>query len=297
MIDANSSAALFDLALGQLGTADAAHWSRRLAADAELTAAYNRCRNLLAPLAADAEHERPPHGLALRTLAAVAEVLAEQSPARRPPSLPAAQPKSVPWLVRRWAGRETPVRLDVVLAASIAFIVVGLGLGAIGKLRREQQVVACREDLRAVHAALIGYAGLLADELIRSGQYDPSLHAACPARQAETGDVRTATFSYTLGYRLGETGPVKGINLRSPGVGDLTPIAADPAPRRDGAEDRFRSVHGSGQNVLLLGGSVRFLAGTTLGVNRDDIYKNDRDVVRAGLRADDISLGGPNDLP
>jgi len=313
MSEVESAEALFDLALGQLGDADASKWKHCIATDPETAATFNRCRNLLAPLHADAVEPSVPSGLYLRTLAAVAEVAAEQNSLRR--QAPITTPKSIGLLrrVRRSVARETPLRMDVVVAASIALVVVGLGLGAVGKLRREHQVVACREELRAVHAALIGYAdthhgrlpevgsstlprpGLLTEELIRSGQYDPNRRAACPNQESEGQAVRTATYSYTLGYRVDETTPVQGISIRS--AGDLTPVAADLPPYLGVAAGPASFAHGGGQNVLFLGGSVRLLAGTTMGLRPDDIYRNDHGMVRAGVRVDDVSLGGPNDLP
>lgn len=313
MNDPKAAEALFDLALGQSSEIDAAKWNRRISEEPATAAIHERCKRLLQPLAADADQAVVPVGLRIRTLAAVAEVLAERNIARRQASVAPAKPTRSPWILRVLSGRDTPLRLDVVVVASIALIVVGLGLGALGKLRREHQAVACREELRALHLALIGYAdthhgrlpevgsggltrpALLAEVLVRNGQYDPAHKPICPAWEFDSAGMLPVTYSYTLGYRDGETGPVQGIQLRSSGIGELTPIAADLPPHRDA--DRLNFAHGHGQNVLLLGGSVRFLTGTTSGPNDDDIFRNDHGVVRAGLNARDVSLGGPNDLP
>jgi hypothetical protein len=56
-------------------------------------------------------------------------------------------------------------------------------------------------------------------------------------------------------------------------------------------------AHARGQNVLYVGGAVRFAPTPAAGVNGDHIYRNQAGLPRAGLHRDDTCLGGPPDTP
>ncbi|HEX4608078.1 MAG TPA: hypothetical protein VH092_07725, partial [Urbifossiella sp.] len=55
--------------------------------------------------------------------------------------------------------------------------------------------------------------------------------------------------------------------------------------------------HSHGQNVLFAGGNVRFATVPTVGVNGDDIYRNNLGRVAAGLDRVDTVLGVGADRP
>jgi hypothetical protein len=103
----------------------------------------------------------------------------------------------------------------------------------------------------------------------------PDFDAA--ARQLAAG------YAYSLGYR--ENGTHFGLSRSS---GDGLPILADVQPFREG-----NSVnHGrAGQNVLYIGGNVRWCTERTVGVDRDDIYLNREYQVLAGVSRTDTCLG------
>ena len=264
-------------------------------------------RRVLRPLEAVREPELPPKGLALAALGRTAEYVVTN---RIPPAELADEPVVPKAPVRT---RSAPDfvgsgwrRIDLVVAAGIAFIAFGIVVAGIGKIRQRNQVLACQENLRGLHSDLVGYtdthdgrfpqvgtpavpvAGAYSDELARNGHY-PS---ACPAARAESSSAHPA-YAYSLGY-LGAGSQVVGLR-RGDGpdaVTDGMPIAADLPPNRTGA-----TAHANGQNVLYAGGSVRYATTPTVGVNGDDIYHNDAGLFRAGLHRDDASLGRPADYP
>ena len=198
------------------------------------------------------------------------------------------------------------------VAAGLGFVAFGLLLGGVGKLRERSQVVACQERLRSLYVALDGYsdthggrypevgtaavprAGDFAAELVRGGQYDAATPAGCPADAAESNP-----YAYTLGFHPTPFAPVTGIRRAgfASESGDFTPLAADLPTAAASPVGGPVSPHGRGQNVLFLGGTVRFTAVPTVGVRGDDIYRNDAGVVRAGLRSDDATLGRAADTP
>jgi hypothetical protein len=232
-------------------------------------------------LAVDAESPDPPPGLAAATVA------------RAMASLPTrARPRLRGELV-------FPVWLrpaDTAVAAGIGFLVVGLVVAGVGKLRAERDALACQDRLRMVGQALDGYgdthggrfpqvgtpsvpvAGAFTTELVRAGQLPVDGPMTCP-----TAEGPAVGFAYTLGYRT----PAGGLlGVRRADATDWTPVAAD-----------LPGVvpHARGWNLLSVDGSVRFIS--TPVVNGDDIFRNDAGLVRAGLHRGDTSLGGPADYP
>ncbi len=97
-------------------------------------------------------------------------------------------------------------------------------------------------------------------------------------------------YAYTLGYRRGDD--VVGLNRD---CGDLLPILADRP--RDGGAGNSPNHGGDGQNVLSIGGSVRWCAGPNVGVDRDDIYRNVQLQVLAGRHEFDTVLGASDASP
>ena len=55
--------------------------------------------------------------------------------------------------------------------------------------------------------------------------------------------------------------------------------------------------HRTGQNVLYVGGHVRFCTATKVGIDGDDIYLNQMGAVGAGANRFDTVLGFGGDVP
>ena len=268
-----------------------------------------RTSRLLALMEADRAAVAPPAGLAARTVARLAEVLVAEG--RFDPATGRFRdpPVAVPSELARRPVSDGPVfmswaRADVLVVAALLLLSVALGLPLIQKVRARADAVACREQLRGVHAGLKGYAdthdgrlpqvgtadvptaGGFVAELVRSGHTDPSRPLGCgrPEGDPDPG------YAYTLGYRT-PGGRLTGVRLTD--VADGTPVAAD-LPRYDG--DAVSGRHG-GWNVLTAGGAVRFVTTVHVGREGDDIFRNGDGWHRAGLHADDTSLGRPFDRP
>lgn len=264
-----------------------------------------RDRERLAALAlgdlppAEAEELRPQGGADLAAIEAV--VAALQAEGRHPPSPPPGlaatvarpshtTPGRLAWAGRRAISDHLQTAISIAALLLVAVTLTGLLAAAVGKVRGESQLIACRNSLRELHFALDGYAethaarypevgapglavaGGLGAELGRAGQLPVA--ASCPLGEP---------YAYSLGYRSGG-GRVVGLRR---GEGDLDPIAAD----------AFMATHGVGRNVLFTGGAVRFTTTPAVGFGGDDIFTNQLGERRAGLSRADASLGGAGDSP
>lgn len=306
---------LIAYALGVLDPAGRSAVEAHLVAHAEDAARVDRVRQALRPLEADRDGYDPPRGLAVAAIARTAEYLVANGLFRAEPE--PEEPRPVPSKAVRRLDAEPvfPVwwrRADVLVAAGIGFLAFGILASGIGRLRHDAQVTACQDRLRGLHAALSGYsdtrdgrypevgtrqvpvAGAFAAELARSGHLPPGRSVACPVapRPAAIADphVVPVGYAYTLGF-VGPNQRVTGLRRADVpgGVSDWNVVAADlPAPP---------APHARGQNVLYLGGMVRFATTPAAGVNGDDIYHNDAGLIGAGLHVFDASLGRPSDVP
>lgn len=299
---------LIDYALNQLDPAERAEVDARLAADPALAAKLAALTSALAPLTADREPDAPPPGLALAAVAHTANFLVENglfttADGFVDPTAPTVVPSPD---TRDRESRWLPisrVHANAAVAAGIAFLVVAFGVVGVQRVRREYQTAACQDNLRELHTSLAGYsdthhgrypqpgtetipvAGSYLDELARSGQVVSPAARSCPITPVSAG----VGYAYSLGYR-DPLGRLTG--LRKPeSADDHTPILADLA-----GDDLRPAGHG-GWNVLTVGGSVRLTTVRTIGVNGDDIFRNDDGVRRAGLHRYDVSLGHPFDQP
>lgn len=264
---------------------------------------------LLALMAADRDAFIPPPGLVARTLGRVARVLVAEGRFESMTGRFRDSPVAVPSAVARRPVADGPVflsrpRADVLVVAALLLLTVAIGLPLIQKMRRQADAAACRDQLRSLSAALHGYAdahdgrlpqvgtadlptaGGFVAELVRAGHAAPGRPVGCgrPDGDPDPG------YAYTLGH-VGAGGRLTGVRLSD--VSDLTPVAAD-LPRYDG--DAVTGRHG-GWNVLCAGGGVRFVTTARAGLDGDDIFQNRDGLHRAGLSADDISLGRPFDRP
>lgn len=179
--------------LDGLDTADSRRVEDALEKSAELRAQLVRLRLLVQPLEADAGHPAPPPELYLSTLRLIAHARVQQPPPRlRAPAVFAGERSSArPWFRRA----------DLLVAASLLFIVGLLIPYAVLKLRREQALVACEENLREHHLALRGYqdthrgylpapdadgplnaAGAAEVKLKEAGFWSKGMRISCPGR-------------------------------------------------------------------------------------------------------------------
>ena len=263
-------------------------------ADAEKV---RRVRKMFAVLEADAEPDLPPPGLAMAAIIRTAEYAVRHGMPEADPTtetLPAVPNSS--GRTRFWSARH----VEIAIAASIAFLMFGLVATAVSKLRFENQVAACKNNLQALYASLSRYsdlhdgnfpkvgtpdaprAGDFVAALTEAGQLSSTVRAVCPADPDATSPV---SYVYTLGYR-NPAGQLIGLKKCPIADEDRTPVSAD-----------VMSAHGRGQNILFAGGFVQFSTKATVGPNNDDIYRNDDGRVRAGLHRFDASLGRADDMP
>jgi hypothetical protein len=289
----------------------------RLAAHPEEQSRLELLRRGLAPLATDAEGPSPPPGLVLQTLARIAE--------HRCRSLPAAPPPSPYQRVSR--PRRAPRRSDMLVAAALLVVIGGLAAPGLSRLWRVYaNRTACANNMRVVWTGLQRYsdvhegdfpaparegprsvAGIFVPVLHDSGVLSPDANLVCPAEESCPRPVRyrleslaelyrsdpeeyaravhdlAGSYAYSLGYQDGDD--LKQVRRDS---GDGLPLLADHLPCGPGNSPNHG---GAGQNVLYVGGQVRWATQRNVGVGGDDIYLNRRNETRAGLDCDDTVLG------
>ncbi len=184
---------------------------------------------------------------------------------------------------------------------------------------------ACENNLRTVWGALQTYgdqhqgafpmveaegprsaAGAFVPVLREAGTLTGATLVSCPARpEHPAADVALADleaaydrggeefaraardaaggYGYTLGYR-GDGATLVGLRADDP---DTLPIVAD---ARVGGGNSLNHG-GAGQNVLYIGGNVRWCVRRTVGQDGDDIYVNKFNLLRAGEGRSDTVLG------
>jgi hypothetical protein len=168
--------------------------------------------------------------------------------------------------------------------------------------------MTCQDTMRRFHQAASSYAdrnegwlpqiedgekvARLASLLEQTGSLGPDERFACAAAPATPGNLPFANFSYTLGYR-DDVGELRGLHVRADD-GSM-PLLAD-APLRT-EQTHASTNHRHGQNVLFLGGNVRFCSHVNVGIDWDDIFVNDQGKVGAGLRRLDSVLGRADERP
>jgi hypothetical protein len=331
---------LFDL----LDPTERAAVAARAAADPATAARLEHLRAAAAPLLGvlEAEREEPPEpaaGLAVRTVARLAEHLVGREP-REPEPVEAdaglaarlraagadspagrdfgsvTRPLSPRALLAALSAADGPdhrtgprLRVDLLVAACIAFVGFGLVLSGVAKARYQSQVMACQNGLRTLSAGLTGYADAdpqgrypqvgtpeypTADtfgaSLIERGFLPVDYKPGCPAA------AECPAYAYTLGFR----GPDEQVvGLRRPGgtsdpadEGGLMPIAADLPCATVAPAGGFVSPHAACMNVLFVGGNVRLTSSPNVGPHGDDIYRNYYGQVAAGANNADAVLGG-----
>lgn len=295
---------------------------RRLSDDPAVRRELDLLRRGLKPLEADREAPVPPRDLVARTIARVAGHICANQP-RLGIELPTVQPSGESRLPRlsadKWRAilnqmdrREVvPSRWqtsDLVIAASVLLIGFGVVLAGLPYLRHRATLTACQNHMRQLYAALDGYAdrhsgqfpqipddpssatvASVLTELRQSGDLPQPEKTGCPA-----SPLGFASYAYTLGYR-DDDGRLHGLSRTVPLVSaSILPLAADrPAIGRTSPNPDHRT----GQNVLFLDGHIMFCTTGRIGVDGDDIYRNQLGQVRAGVSLFDTVLGVGGDRP
>jgi hypothetical protein len=217
--------------------------------------------------------------------------------------------------------------------AALLFLVIG-GLSTPGLLHqwRKYQIAACANNLRLYWESLNRYsdqheeafprveahgprsvAGIFIPILNESGVLSPDVSVLCPAVGQQPATRLTASqleamadkqpqafaalapdlagsYAYSLGYNEGFV--LCGLRRN---LGDQLPIMAD----RSRYPQPGTSINhgGSGQNVLYIGGNVRWCTQRTVGLAGDDIYINQLDQLRAGINRGDTVLAPSDTSP
>jgi hypothetical protein len=277
--------------------------------DPDARARLGLLEQALAPLAEDADEEPPP-GLAELTLARLAG---------RRGDLPAA-PQPSPH--QRGLTRRRLRFIDALAAACLLVVVAGVGVPVLARQWQQQRRLACENNLRKFWVGLQAYAdrsdnefprveaqgpravagvfvpemtdcGLLADvsvtcpaqEQRAPGPYTVAeleqLYEKAPERYRAAARTLAGDYAYCLGYQDGRAH--RGLGRDS---GDGLPILAD-----CGGDGGNSANHGgAGQNVLYVGGNVRWCVQPNVGLGGDDIYVNHHFRVGAGLCQTDTVL-------
>jgi hypothetical protein len=299
--------------LGALDPVTHARVKIHLESHPEARERFRLLERALAPLAEDA-NEPPPSGLVMATLARIAEhrcIL---------PTAPVSPPSQAVPPTRRLFRR-----VDLLVAACLLVVVAGIAFPLVAKARLLQQRIACENNLRQFGLALAAYADRTDGEFPRverdgpravAGIFVPLLRDAglaqdvsvgCPAQgeqkppmyavadlermharapeQYLRGVARdlAGNYAYSLGYKEGDSH--RGLRRDS---GDGLPILADRSGEAAGNSSNHR---GDGQNVLYVGGNVRWTVQPTVGEEFDHIYLNHHNRVQAGVCRIDSVLG------
>lgn len=321
-----------DYLLDHLDPEERAEVELRVATDSDEAVAFERLRLTIGRLEAELDDRPPPVGLADRTLAHlerlfahVAEpatpgyeanfdpgrvtVVADAPEPRR--SLPTDRPEY------RWVGGR--FRGDLMVACGIGLIAVGMVLSFVNRARHASDVAACQQNLLTLHQGLSGYADThgnrfpeigtrayptadsFVSALAEAGHCPPGFHPRCPAGSvipSRSLSSTPVTYTYSLGHR-GANGAVLGPH-RSTGSGeenDLVPISSDYPVASAAVAPDVTSPHAWGHNVLYLAGHVRYATTAAVGVNGDDVYRNQLGRVGAGIDRTDSVLGSGSARP
>jgi hypothetical protein len=278
-------------------------------------------RKTLEPLALDADAPEPPPRLVVGTLAGIAHEQCRQAALVPPAPRELPAPECAP--TRHWFRRA-----DVLVAAVLLVLVFALGVPWLVRLWHESQVRACQRNLvvfwhglkfhgdlhdgafpRLEEEGPCSFAGIFVPVLNDNKLLGPEATIVCPAvgkRGPDGRSVRQLTvlweqespsefravirdvggnYAFPLGYWDGP----QLVGLRSTD-NETQPLMAD-APGSANRLGNSDNHGGRGQNVLFVGGNVRWYTVRSVGPDGDDIYLNRNGEVGAGLCRDDVVLG------
>ena len=295
---------------------------QHLASEAAWRERFHQLSGILTPLGEDPGVETPP-GLTLATLAFVAEQQCKGRP-------PCPVPRDVPSVRPYWGWS----RADVLVAACIALVCTSLLAPMLAGLWKKNERVACANNLRKLWQALTTYADTHDGSFPRveesgplafAGVYVPRLSEMgllqgvsvhCPARgdkpasplrisdleqlyrqapdqYAQTIQTLGGHYAYYLGYDDGS-----GLHHLRNDAGDGVPLLADrAAPFLTKATANSDNHDGQGQNILFIGGHVRWATHPQVGVAGDHIYLNQQLRREAGVCRTDAVLGPSSARP
>lgn len=311
-IDAMNADDLLDFTFDQLEPARRREFEKTSRTDPEFAAGAQRARRIIDRLLDDGLMTEPPPGLALRTIAFVAQRRV------RGRSILDYIPSRVPF---RWA--------DFAVAASI-FIAAALTLtpalhrarermnqaGCVANLQRIGQSLALyatahssyptppthRDDVESgLYAVLLHDAGVLPDLSVLScpsngagrrhsiGEVQPSFEQLAELRKTDPARYQQMVswdYGYNVGYRRpsGQTGP---LDARPASV---IPVVADQPPRDAhlGVIDHNSPNHrGAGQNVLYSDGGVRWHPTRRISPEDLDLFLNNDQKPEPGVNERD----------
>lgn len=288
----------------------------------EASRQLEKLRIALKPLESDRDSIEPPADLASRTLSRVA---AATRPAPVAPRVLRA-PVAFSW----WR------RPDVLVAAVLLIAAAGILSPALVRFRTVHDRTQCSNNMRDLHESLVNYsqlnngafpavddrprhniAGVYVPKLQEQGVLRPGFTSRCPARGPAALEPHSMTeleamspedferlaprlsgcYAYTLGYR-DEQGKLHGLRNDD---GDDLPILADRpiTPEETNACSGLRdnSPNHKGQNVLYIGGHVRFAKTPEAGRGNDHIFLDKSGKVRASKDVNDSVLGLSGDKP
>jgi hypothetical protein len=287
-------------------------------------------RQALVPLEADREELEPPPDLLVRTLARVAEYRTRELLSYKVPAPPPADVSPRSW----WRRADVLIAASILFLAS-SLALPGLYAikrqhdivacqnnlrgfyGALMAYSDHHQDAFPKIDENPPH----NYAGIIVPALRQGGYLTDAVSVNCPASgyaqptftSIEALDEERlrdparyerdiaglgGCYAYPLGYRENNHyfGPhrVQGY--------DLLPIMSDKPPFTAQSGDVVWAGNspnhgGSGQNVLFLGGNVRFAKTRNVGMEGNDIYLNRQGLPQAGLGLTDSVLGPSNFHP
>ena len=286
------------------------------------------------PLSADRDESEPPAELALRTISHVAEhiVATEGSvadPSSQPvmelfrtlrqngipaPERPAAACDAALPTYPKHGNEATPMqyrRRNVFAAFGLSAAMVLIALTAVSVLRQHREVAACANNMRSISRDLDLYCNtnngqfpqVAANESVqsalqRAGLVPHDSTFTCPGAHSQPAAPNEGVidYAYSLGYR-DDKGQLWG--LTRGGESDQFPILADAPERRNSSTVPMN--HRKGQNVLFIGGHVRFctnpFVGPEVGGKGDDIYFNTAYEAHAGTHQWDSVLGRAHEEP
>lgn len=288
-------------------------------------------RKAIEPLAADREEIAAPPDLRARTLAIVADYRIRNRP--RPPQAPPVRSAVVThpsW----WRRADVLVAASLLLVGFplvFSWIASAQRQRSIVECQDNlRQLFASLNAYGDNHQTALpkveespprNFAGVYVPILYDAGLLGPQVHLACnetgqsrptnislqqlqdlyeldPARFEATVQQLHGCYAYPLGFR--SDGQLQGLSTRAfAGNTEFVPVLADRPPfDHPGSPEQMAGNspnHGGlGQNVLYLGGNVRFAKTRLVGLNGGDIYLNRRHQVGAGVDDRDIPLAsGP----
>jgi prepilin-type processing-associated H-X9-DG protein len=311
--------------LGALDGPEQEEVRRELDRDPQLQRDLQRLEANLAPL----EHQRwqydPPEGLAEETCQLVTQYRqgkldAPWLTADRAEPIAAGRPPEV--------GPRHRTMADMVIAAGVFFAAALLFFPAIADSRHQARLVLCRDNLHHLGVALDqyssfhggnfpyvpasgnqGFAGIVGPKLVEGGFLAEARKIICPAsfwaerreqfRVPTVAQIEQArgrellrlqglaggSYGYTLGYLDGD----RYVPVRNLGRSHFA-LMSD-APVLDVGRHVTANHGGRGLNVLFGDLHVRYVVVRPSEPVGDDVFRNDRGLVEAGLHPDDSVIG------